>query len=67
MDSVYTDSSSSPPQQKEERYLGTPEIGVIDGAQSFVLVAIPVHLLNGNTAALTAFFRKIIVDQFGFH
>lgn len=65
MDSVYTDSSSSPPQLKKERFLGTPPIAVIDNAQSFVLVALPVHLLNGNTTALTAFFRKVIVDQFG--
>ncbi len=65
MDSVYTDSSSTPPQLKKERFLGSPPIAVIDNAKTFVLVAVPVHLLNGNTAALTAFFRKVIVDQFG--
>jgi len=67
MDSVYTDSSTSPPQLKKERFLGTPEIAVIDNAKTFVLVALPMHLLDGNPAALTAFFRKVIVDQFGLH
>ena len=67
MDSVYTDSSSSPPQQKKERFLGTPDIAVIDNANTFVLVAVPVHLLDGNPAALTEFFRKVIVVQFGLH
>ena len=66
MDSVYTDSSSSPP-QKKERFLGTPDIAVIDNANTFVLVAVPVHLLDGNPAALTEFFRKVIVVQFGLH
>jgi hypothetical protein len=46
-------------------YLGTPTVAVIDNAKTFVLVALPVHLLNGNTTALTAFFRKVIVDEFG--
>jgi hypothetical protein len=67
MDSVYTDSSTSPPQLKKERFLGSPPIAVIDNAKTFVLVAVPVHLLNGNPVALTAFFRKVIVDQFGLH
>ncbi|HTR82420.1 MAG TPA: hypothetical protein VMM58_12390, partial [Bacteroidota bacterium] len=67
MDSVYTDSSSSPPKQAFERFLGTPPIAVIDNARTFVLVALPLHLLNGNTTALTAFFRKVIVDEFGLH
>ena len=67
MDSVYVDSSSSPPQLKNERYLGTPSIAVIDNAKTFVLVAVPVHLLNGNTTALTTFFRKAIVEEFGLH
>ncbi|MGA7159762.1 MAG: hypothetical protein WBZ48_02090 [Bacteroidota bacterium] len=65
MDSVYTDSTVSPPQVKRGRFLGSPPIAVIDNAKTFVLVAVPVHLLNGNTTALTAFFRKVIVDQFG--
>ncbi len=64
MDSVYTDNSVSPPQQKKERYLGVPPIAVIDNAKTFVLVAVPVHLLNGDPAALTSFFRKVIVDEF---
>jgi len=67
MDSVYVDSSSSPPQIKNERYLGTPEMAVIDNNNTFVMIALPVHLLNGDTPALTAFFRKVIVDQFGLH
>ena len=67
IDSVYADSSTNPPQLKKERFLGSPEIAVIDNNKTFVLVALPMHLLNGNTAALTAFFRKVVVDQFGLH
>ena len=65
MDSVYEDNSSSPPQLKNERFLGSPPIAVIDNTRKFVLVALPVQLLNGNPAALTAFFNKVLVDEFG--
>ena len=67
IDSVYSDNSTNPPQLKNERFVGTPEIAVIDNNKTFVLVALPMHLLNGNTASLTAFFRKVIVDEFGLH
>ena len=67
IDSVYSDSSSTPPQMKNQRFLGTPEVAVIDNARTFVLLAVPFHLLNGDPAALTAFFRKVIVDEFGLH
>jgi len=59
MDSVYTDSSSSPPQQKKERFLGTPDIAVIDNANTFVLVAVPVHLLDGILQRLQHFSAKL--------
>jgi len=67
IDSVYTDNSTNPPQVKKERFLGTPEIAVIDNNKTFVLVALPMHLLNGNTTALTTFFRMVVVNQFGLH
>ena len=67
IDSVYADSSSSPPQMKNQRFLGTPEVAVIDNAKTFVLMSVPFHLLNGDPASLTAFFRKVIVDEFGLH
>jgi hypothetical protein len=66
IDSTYEDSSSSPPQVKKNRFLGEPAIAVMDNAQTFVLVALPVHLLDGDPASLTEFFRKVIVDEFGF-
>ena len=66
LDSTYEDSTTSPPQMKRNRFLGEPAIAVMDNGKSFVLVALPLHLLSGNPAALTEFFRKVIVDEFGF-
>jgi hypothetical protein len=47
------------------RYKGTPDVAVIDNAKRFVLIALPLHLLNGKQRNLSAFFRKVIVDEFG--
>jgi hypothetical protein len=56
-----------PSTDARDPYLGTPTLAVIDNSRTFVLVALPLHLLTGNTTALTAFFRKVIVDEFGLH
>ncbi len=46
------------------RYLGTPNLGVVDGQGQIVFVGLPLHLLNnttyGNPLGLTAFFAKAI-------
>lgn len=47
------------------RYAGTPEIGVMNNARNFVLIAVPLHKLNGGSQNLPAFFRRVIVDEFG--
>jgi hypothetical protein len=46
------------------RYLGRPEIGVMNNDRSFVLIAVPLHKLNGG-GNLPLFFRRVIVDEFG--
>jgi hypothetical protein len=46
------------------RYLGSPNIGVIDGQNRIIFVGLPLHLLNntvqGNPRGLTAFFEKAL-------
>ena len=45
-----------------QRYLGAPNIAVIDGQNSIIFVGLPLHLLNntvqGNPLGLSAFFDK---------
>lgn len=47
-----------------QRYLGTPNIAVIDGQNTIVFVGLPLHLMNntvqGNPRGLTAFFEKAL-------
>ncbi|MDP1677895.1 MAG: hypothetical protein Q8L88_13640 [Bacteroidota bacterium] len=45
------------------RYSGTPEIGCIDNSKRFVLIALPLHKMNGNKN-LPAFFKHIVEDEF---
>jgi hypothetical protein len=47
------------------RYAGRPEIGVMNNDRNFVLIAVPLHKLNGGSQNLSAFFRRVIVDEFG--
>jgi hypothetical protein len=54
-----------PSTNSRDPYLGMPTIAVIDNAKKFVFFALPLHFLNGNPANETAFFHKVIVDEFG--
>ena len=49
------------------RYLGSPEIACIDNNRTFVLIALPLHILNGNPKNLPAFFHQVIENEFGLH
>ncbi|MDE3058200.1 MAG: hypothetical protein KGJ59_09625 [Bacteroidota bacterium] len=55
-----------PSTNSRDPYLGMPTVAVIDNAKTFVFFALPMHLLNGNMTGLKTFFRKVIVDEFGF-
>lgn len=46
------------------RYAGMPEIGVIDNGKRFVLIALPLHKMNGNKN-LPLFIKHVIEDEFG--
>ncbi len=50
------------------RYLGEPNLGVVDGQGKIVFMGVPLHLLNnttyGNPDGLTAFFTKIFTQHF---
>jgi len=50
------------------RYLGSPNVAVVDGDGTIVFVGLPLHLLNnpslGNPAGLTAFFTKVVAEGF---
>jgi hypothetical protein len=50
------------------RYFGAPNVAVVDGQGHIVFIGLPLHLLNnttnGNPLGLTAFFTKIITQQF---
>ncbi len=50
------------------RYIGMPNVGVIDGQGTIIFIGLPLHLLNnteyGNPLGLTAFFTKIFTTQF---
>ncbi len=49
-----------------QRYLGAPNIAVIDGQNSIIFVGLPLHLLNntvqGNPLGLSAFFGKALTQ-----
>lgn len=47
------------------RYAGTPEIATIDNDKKFVLVALPLHRLNGRQKNLPLFFKHVIQNEFG--
>ena len=61
-----------------QRYLGAPNIAVIDGQNTIIFVGVPLHLLNnttlGNPPGLSAFFEKALtqfsptqrVNRFGY-
>ena len=50
------------------RYIGMPNVAVVDGQGTIVFVGLPLHLLNnttlGNPLGLTAFFMKIFTEEF---
>jgi hypothetical protein len=50
------------------RYLGTPDVAVVDGLRRTVFVGLPLHLLNnnqsGNPAGLSAFFTRSLMQEF---
>ncbi len=47
-----------------QRYLGSPNVAVIDGQNSIIFVGLPLHLLNntvqGNPRGISAFFEKAL-------
>ncbi len=47
------------------RYAGKPDIGVINNDKNFVLIALPLHKLNGGNKNLPAFFKRVMVNEFG--
>lgn len=51
------------------RYVGSPNIGVVDGQRSIIFIGIPIHLLNNTTLGegLTAFFTKTLLGGFAFN
>ncbi|HEX9656133.1 MAG TPA: hypothetical protein VGB89_04340 [Bacteroidota bacterium] len=50
------------------RYIGSPNIGVVDGQGTIIFVALPLHLLNnivqGNPLGITAFLSKALLQGF---
>jgi hypothetical protein len=52
------------------RYFGTPDVAVVDGARRIIFVGLPLHLLNntdpalGNPQGLSAFFAYALVQEF---
>ncbi len=50
------------------RYIGMPNVAVVDGQGTIVFVGLPLHLLNKptleNPLGLTAFFMKIFTEEF---
>jgi hypothetical protein len=50
------------------RYLGSPNVAVVDGAQTIIFIGMPLHLLNntdvGNPLGLTAFFERALTREF---
>jgi hypothetical protein len=48
------------------RYIGTPNVGVVDGQGTIVFIGLPLHLLNNTSsgAGLTAFFTRTLTQAF---
>jgi len=50
------------------RYLGAPNIAVVDGARTIIFFGVPLHLLNnrvaGNPQGLTALFELLLLEEF---
>jgi hypothetical protein len=50
------------------RYIGTPNIGVVDGQRTIIFMGVSLHILNnttvGNPLGLTAFFTKAFTQVF---
>lgn len=58
-----------PDQQVPQRYLGEPEVAVIDNARRFIFFGIPLHVLDGKLRGgqgVQAVLNKILEDEFGF-
>ncbi|MBI4536253.1 MAG: hypothetical protein HY708_08235 [Ignavibacteriae bacterium] len=57
------DTANSPP-----RYIGSPNVAVVDGQRTIVFIGLPLHLLNntvvGNPQGVTAFFTKVFTEEF---
>jgi hypothetical protein len=53
------------PAKSGARYIGTSDVAIIDNTKHFVLFVVPISILNGKQHNLSAFFRKVIVDEFG--
>lgn len=49
------------------RYLGSPTVACIDNNKTFLVFALPLHILNGNPRNLPLFFKHVIEDEFGIH
>jgi hypothetical protein len=47
------------------RYASRPEIGVINNDKNFVLIALPLHKLNGGNKNLPVFFKRVLMNEFG--
>jgi hypothetical protein len=51
-----------------QRYYGMPNLGVVDGQRTIIFIGLPLHLLDnrtyGNPDGLTAFFTKIVAQEF---
>ena len=50
------------------RYYGTPNLAVIDNAKRFVFIGVPLNYLDGNVnggQGITAFLKKVLIDEFG--
>lgn len=50
------------------KYVGSPNIGVVDGQRRIIFIGVPLHLLdnrtNGNPQGVTAFFTRAFTQQF---
>ena len=62
------DTIQSTPTNPHPRYIGTPNIGVVDGQRTIIFMGLPLHILNntalGNPAGLTGFFTKVFTQEF---
>jgi hypothetical protein len=48
------------------RYLGTPNVGVVDGQRRIVFIGLPLHLVNNTTLGngLTSLFTRMVTQEF---